>query len=125
MTLQECVKWDDRGLVAAIVQDSQTAQVLMVGYINAESLEITLKERRVCFWSRSRQELWLKGDTSGNYLNLEAIRIDCDGDALLLTCRPEGPTCHTGETSCFYRRADESGGLVLAGDGAAEALGNH
>jgi phosphoribosyl-AMP cyclohydrolase len=87
--------------------------------MNRESLAITLERRLACFWSRSRQELWLKGETSGNTLSVVEIRVDCDADALLLRCRPAGPTCHTNETSCFYRTVDQNGALALAGDGVA------
>ena len=118
--LKDLVKWDDRGLVVAVVQHHQTRQVLMVGYMNAESLDITLREKRACFWSRSRHELWRKGDTSGHALNVREIRLDCDADALLLRCDPAGPTCHTNETSCFYRKLDSDGNLTLDGDGVAE-----
>lgn len=120
MILKDCVKLDDKGLVAAIIQHHETGQVLMLGYMNQESLEITLRERKACFWSRSRQELWLKGETSGNILDVKEIRVDCDADALVLKCDPVGPTCHTNETSCFYRTVDFSGKLTLAGDGVAE-----
>ena len=119
MTLDNCIKFDDNGLITAVIQDANTGQVLMVGYMNAESLRITLDRKLACFWSRSRSELWLKGETSGNVLNVEEVRVDCDQDALLLKCRPAGPTCHTGETSCFYRTVDQDGTLALAGDGVA------
>jgi phosphoribosyl-ATP pyrophosphohydrolase/phosphoribosyl-AMP cyclohydrolase len=95
------VRFDDDGLVVGVVQDAGTGQVLMVGYLNEESLELTRKSGRVWFWSRSRGELWEKGATSGNYLNLVSIAEDCDGDALLIETTPDGPTCHTGATSCF------------------------
>ena len=121
MTLDELLKLDDRGLVCAVIQHFETGQVLMVGYMNRESLEITLREKKACFWSRSRQKLWLKGETSGNVLHVREIRIDCDGDALLLQCDPVGPTCHTNETSCFYRRVDDGAVLSLDGDGVATA----
>lgn len=120
MNLRDVIKYDDKGLVTAVIQDATTGQVLMVGYMNAESLDITLAERRACFWSRSRQKLWLKGETSGNFLSVEEIRCDCDADALVLKCRPAGPTCHTNETSCFYRKVEDDGALVLDGDGVAE-----
>ncbi len=109
MISNDMIKFDDKGLVVAVVQHFQTGQVLMVGYMNAESLEITLRERQACFWSRSRQKLWRKGETSGNTLSVKEIRIDCDGDALLLKCDPAGPTCHTGEVSCFYRVVEADG----------------
>ncbi len=119
--LFDILKTDRDGLVAAVVQDIDTGQVLMVGYMNRESLEITLQKKLVCFWSRSRQELWLKGETSGNTLSVVEMRADCDADALLLRCRPAGPTCHTNETSCFYRTVGPDGALALAGDGVAKA----
>ena len=95
------VRFDAAGLVPAIVQHARTGAVLMLGYMNQEALERTLSSGRVWFYSRSRQALWLKGETSGHYLNLRQIRIDCDGDALLVLAEPEGPTCHTGQQSCF------------------------
>lgn len=117
--LFDVIKLDSDGLIAAVIQDSQTGKVLMVGYMNEESLRITLDEKIACFWSRSRQELWRKGETSGNTLTVEEIRTDCDQDALVLQCKPAGPTCHTNETSCFYRTVDAAGNLALAGDGVA------
>ena len=117
--LFDIIKYDDQGLIAAIVQHCDTGQVLMLGYMNEEALRITLKEKAACFWSRSRQELWRKGETSGNTLKVEEIRTDCDADALILKCKPAGPTCHTNETSCFYRIVDREANLVLAGDGVA------
>jgi len=119
-TLGDMARFDDRGLIVAVIQHHQTGQVLMVGYMNRESLEVTLRERKACFWSRSRGTLWLKGETSGNVLHVVEIRTDCDADALLLKCEPAGPTCHTNETSCFYRMVDFDGSVVLAGDGVAE-----
>jgi len=119
MNVNDMVKFDDKGLVTAIIQHVDTGQVLMLGYMNAESLAITLEERRACFWSRSRQKLWRKGETSGNVLEVREIRVDCDADALVLKCNPIGPTCHTNETSCFYRKVDFDGGVTLDGDGVA------
>jgi len=98
------IKWDEKGLVPAIMQDSVTGDVLMLGYMNKESLEQTVESGHAWFWSRSRQELWHKGATSGNYLEVKEVRYDCDVDAILVIARPMGPTCHTGEQSCFYRR---------------------
>ena len=95
------IRWDDRGLVAVIVQDAMTETVLMLGYANAEAIERTTDTGLVHFWSRSRNELWLKGATSGNTLSVKTINIDCDGDAILIRATPGGPTCHTGRTSCF------------------------
>jgi phosphoribosyl-ATP pyrophosphohydrolase/phosphoribosyl-AMP cyclohydrolase len=99
------------GLVVGVVQDALTRQVLMVGYLNEESLNLTRRKGRVHFWSRSRSELWEKGATSGNYLNVVSIETDCDGDALLITANPTGPTCHTGTCSCF---ADDARGQGFA-----------
>ncbi len=89
------------GLVPVIIQDNATLQVLMLGYMNQEAYERTKQEQKVCFFSRSKNRLWTKGETSGNYLLVNEIRMDCDGDALLIKCTPQGPTCHTGNTSCF------------------------
>lgn len=118
--LEEIVKFDEKGLIPAVIQHAGTGQVLMVGYMNQESLQKTLDGKCACFWSRSRQELWLKGATSGDYLDVEEVRIDCDGDALVLRCHPQGPTCHTKETSCFYRHVAFDGSVSLAGDGVAK-----
>ncbi|HWE64941.1 MAG TPA: bifunctional phosphoribosyl-AMP cyclohydrolase/phosphoribosyl-ATP diphosphatase HisIE [Chloroflexota bacterium] len=96
------IRFDDRGLVPAVVQDAGDGTVLMVGYMNAEALARTRDTGDVWFWSRSRGALWHKGETSGNYLRLVEIRVDCDGDALLVRATPAGPTCHTGERSCFF-----------------------
>jgi phosphoribosyl-AMP cyclohydrolase / phosphoribosyl-ATP pyrophosphohydrolase len=94
--------WDKmEGLIPAIIQDVNTLQVLMLGYVNKESLEKTIESGKVTFYSRSRNKLWQKGETSGNFLNVEEIRFDCDNDCLLITANPDGPTCHTGTTSCF------------------------
>jgi len=105
--LLEQVKFDDKGLVGAIVQDSATGQVLMFAWMNRESLTKTLEEGRACYWSRSRKKLWIKGESSGNTQKVKSVRLDCDGDALLLEVEQEGGACHTGYRSCFYRLADE------------------
>lgn len=97
-------RWNENGLVAAIVQDVETAQVLMLGWMNSEALEATRSSGRVTFWSRSRQELWQKGATSGNWLELVSIEVDCDGDALLVQAVPHGPTCHLGTATCWGDR---------------------
>ena len=89
------------GLIPCIIQDNRTMEVLMLGYMNRESLEITLKTKKVCFYSRSRKKLWTKGETSGNFLNLVSISQDCDNDALLIRAIPEGNTCHLDRKSCF------------------------
>jgi len=96
-------KYDERGLVPAIVQDASSGEVLMLAYMNAEALERTLASGQAHFWSRSRQELWHKGATSGNVQEVVEIRIDCDEDTLLLRVHPAGPACHTGNRTCFYR----------------------
>lgn len=95
------VKFDDKGLVAAVVQDVADNAVLMLGYMNKESINMTLEKKLVTFWSRSRQEYWTKGETSGNVLNLVDMYLDCDGDAILVKAKPVGPTCHTNKRSCF------------------------
>jgi phosphoribosyl-AMP cyclohydrolase len=97
-------KYDARGLVPAIVQDAESKQVLMLAYMNAEALHRTLASGQAHFWSRSRQELWHKGATSGNFQEVVELRIDCDADTLLLLVKPAGPACHTGNTTCFYRK---------------------
>lgn len=111
------VAWDDRGLVPAVVCHADTGAVLMLGWMNAEALVATRATGLVTFYSRSRQTLWQKGETSGNTLAVAEVRLDCDADALLVTARPTGPTCHTGAASCFYRRAD--GDRDSDGDAAA------
>ncbi|ANY73497.1 bifunctional phosphoribosyl-AMP cyclohydrolase/phosphoribosyl-ATP pyrophosphatase [Paenibacillus ihbetae] len=99
----EYIRWDATGLVPAIVQDASSKQVLMMAYMNRESLKRTLESGETWFWSRSRGELWHKGATSGNTQTVVSIAYDCDGDTLLVQVEPKGPACHTGETSCFYR----------------------
>lgn len=96
------LKWNDRGLVPAIAQDAATGEVLMLAWMNAESLSQTLRTRRVVYWSRSRGELWRKGDTSGNIQELVELRVDCDRDCVLMKVHQTGPACHTNRRSCFY-----------------------
>jgi phosphoribosyl-AMP cyclohydrolase len=100
---QPPIKFDDRGLITAVIQHATTHQVLMVAWMNAESLRLTQKTGQTHFWSRSRQQLWHKGATSGNVQYVQEIRLDCDGDTLLILVNPAGPACHTGATSCFYQ----------------------
>jgi phosphoribosyl-ATP pyrophosphohydrolase/phosphoribosyl-AMP cyclohydrolase len=95
------LKFDEKGLIPAIVQDADSGRVLTLAYMNRESLGISLERRLTCFWSRSRQELWLKGETSGNYQHIVSITADCDHDALLVRVHPDGPACHLGTASCF------------------------
>ncbi len=97
------IKFDSNGLVPAIVQDAETNQVLMLAYMNEESLRLTLEKGETVFWSRSRSELWHKGATSGNVQRVVEIRVDCDADTLLILVHPAGPACHTGNQTCFYR----------------------
>ena len=99
-------QFKDSGLMPVIIQDDNTDEVLMLAYMNEESLERTLESRQVWFYSRSRCELWHKGSTSGNFLNVRRILIDCDDDTLLIRVQPDGPACHTGERTCFYREFD-------------------
>jgi phosphoribosyl-ATP pyrophosphohydrolase/phosphoribosyl-AMP cyclohydrolase len=97
------IKYDANGLVPAIVQDAETHEVLMLAYMNAESLKLTLESGETWFWSRSRSELWHKGATSGNVQRVVEVKVDCDADTLLVLVEPVGPACHTGERTCFYR----------------------
>ena len=98
----EQLKFDEKGLIPAIVVDAVTQEVLTLAYMNAESLKITLEKGLTCFWSRSRQTLWLKGETSGNYQHVTSITADCDKDALVVKVEKDGPACHTGADSCFF-----------------------
>jgi phosphoribosyl-AMP cyclohydrolase len=102
------IKYDANGLIPAIVQDAKSNEVLMMAYMNAESLALTLSIGETHFWSRSRQELWHKGGTSGNVQSVVDIRVDCDADTLLIRVNPAGPACHTGNQTCFYRNIKES-----------------
>ncbi len=102
------LKFDKDGLIPAVVVDSITKKVLTVAYMNKESLKISIERELTCFYSRSRQELWLKGETSGNYQHIVSITADCDNDALVVVVEPDGPACHTGEVSCFYNPVFES-----------------
>ena len=102
------LKFDEKGLIPAIVVDSVTKKVLTLAYMNRESLEISIEKGLTCFWSRSRQELWLKGETSGNYQHIVSITADCDNDALVVMVEKEGPACHTGTDSCFTKELWQS-----------------
>ena len=97
----EKLKFDEKGLIPAIVVDAITKRVLTLAYMNRESLQMSMEKGLTCFWSRSRQELWLKGETSGNYQHIVSITADCDGDALVVMVEPDGPACHLGTESCF------------------------
>jgi len=100
------LEFDDRGLIPAIIQDAGTAEVLMLGYMNKEALKRTLASGDVWFYSRSRRELWHKGETSGNFLKLKSIIKDCDSDTLLVYAEPAGPVCHTGNRTCFFQQLE-------------------
>lgn len=102
------LKFDKDGLIPAIVVDSVSKKVLTLAYMNEESLKISMEKNLTCFYSRSRQELWLKGETSGNYQHIVSIMADCDKDALVVVVEPDGPACHTGEESCFYNPVYEN-----------------
>jgi phosphoribosyl-ATP pyrophosphohydrolase/phosphoribosyl-AMP cyclohydrolase len=102
------IKFDDAGLIPAIVQDVRTREVLTLAYMNSESLSLTLETRETWFWSRSRQQLWKKGETSGNTQEMVEIKVDCDNDALVLLVNPAGPACHTGATSCFHNSVEDA-----------------
>ncbi len=112
MQLLEQLKFDQHGLIPAVVQDVRTKEILMLAYMNRDSLNWTLENGKACYWSRSRQKLWVKGETSGHYQWIQSIRVDCDLDALVLEVEQIGPACHTGKYSCFYR--DLEGNEVAA-----------
>ena len=107
---QSEINFDSNGLVPAIVQDANTNEVLMLAYMNTESLGLTLSTGETHFWSRSRQELWHKGATSGNIQSVVDVRVDCDTDTLLIRVQPAGPACHTGNQTCFYRSMENKTG---------------
>ena len=112
------LKFDENGLIPAIVVDAENGKVLTLAYMNRESLAISMEKGLTCFWSRSRQALWLKGETSGNYQHIVSIAADCDGDALLVKVEKDGPACHTGKESCFHRplwQSDERHEFSLEG----------
>ena len=104
--------WNADGLIAAVVQHATSGDVLMLAWMNRDALLITQERGLATFWSRSRQRLWLKGETSGNLQHVVEIRVDCDGDTLLLRVHPDGPACHTGQPACFFRTLDEYDGPV-------------
>ncbi len=111
-------RFDASGLVTAIVTDAGSGVLLMVAHMNAEAIRLTQETGQAHFWSRSRQALWRKGETSGNGLTMVEMRVDCDQDALLLRVTPAGPACHTGRRSCFYRRVEADGRLIFLDDDA-------
>jgi phosphoribosyl-ATP pyrophosphohydrolase/phosphoribosyl-AMP cyclohydrolase len=101
------INFDEKGLIPAVVQDAATGEVLMLGFMNEESLRRTMKSKEIWFYSRSRQELWHKGSTSGNIIKLKGIKYNCENNSLLVTGTPTGPVCHTGNKTCFYRELTE------------------
>jgi len=107
------LKYDDRGLITSVVQDAASGEVLMVAWMTAEAVRLTQESGEAWFWSRSRNELWRKGATSGNTMRVREIRVDCDADTLLLKVDPAGPACHTGERSCFFRSVERSNSQVV------------
>ena len=111
------IRWDkaEDGLVPTVVQDAETKDVLMIGFMNRDALEKTLRSGLVTFWTRSRQKLWTKGETSGNTLNFVSLRVNCNDDSLLVLARPIGATCHTGHPTCYYRE-------VMAADGEWQTI---
>ncbi len=114
MNLQKALKFDDKKLIPAVVQDAKDGTVLMVAYMNRESLRRTLKLKKSVFWSRSRQSFWLKGESSGNVQRVKEMRIDCDGDCLVVKVEQIGKAaCHTGQRSCFYRKVLPGGKLKI------------
>jgi len=113
------LKRDANGLICAVIQQHDTGQVLMVGWMNDEALDLTLREGRVVFWSRSRQSLWRKGDTSGHAQWVKAVSLDCDADAVLVQVNQIGLACHTGQRTCFDAGGD-LGAVVVVGEGAAD-----
>ena len=115
----EALKYDDKGLVAVIAQDAETGEVRMVAWADRTAIEKTLETGQAHFYSRSRGELWLKGETSGNTLAVRSVWVDCDGDTLIYLVDPAGPSCHTGAETCFFRRLDSDGTLVEVGDDSA------
>ncbi len=113
MTLTDNIKWNEHGLVPAIAQDWKTGEVLMLAWMNREAMELTLREGRAIYWSRSRNRLWRKGEESGNVQHLKELRIDCDADTVLMKVEQVGGiACHTGRRSCFYTRHDNGEWLV-------------
>jgi phosphoribosyl-AMP cyclohydrolase len=105
----DSLRFDENGLVPAVVQDVNSKEVLMMGFMNRDAVLKTQTEGNVCFWSRSRQKFWIKGETSGMFLKTRAVRVNCEMNSLLVLAEPSGPTCHTGHESCYYREAQEDG----------------
>ncbi len=113
--IDQC-KFDDKGLLTAVAQDAETGEVLMLAFMNREALRMTLERRVACYWSRSRQKLWIKGETSGHMQEVQQITVDCDMDALVLKVKQKGGACHVGYRSCFYRTVERDGTLRVTGE---------
>ena len=109
-------KFNEDGLLTAVAQDYQTGEILMVAFVNREALEQTLERGIACYWSRSRDKLWVKGETSGHFQKIKEIAVDCDMDAVVLKVEQTGGACHTGYRSCFYRRIEQDGSLTVTGE---------
>jgi phosphoribosyl-AMP cyclohydrolase len=105
----DTLRFDENGLIPAVVQHLETKEVLMLGFMNRDAVLRTVEEGKVCFWSRSRQKFWVKGETSGMFLQTRAVRVNCENNSLLVLAEPIGPTCHTGHESCYYREARADG----------------
>lgn len=116
------LKFDEKGLIPAVVVDAESSEVLTLAYMNRESLEISIKEKKTCFFSRSRQTLWRKGETSGNFQHILKITADCDKDALTVLVKKDGPACHTGEDSCFFNTLFETGQEQFSINGLKELI---
>ena len=116
MEILDQLKYDEEGLIPAIIQDAENGEVLMIGYMNRRAVERTIKEKMVCFWSRSRQKFWVKGETSGHFQVVKDIYVDCDMDALLIKVTQIGATCHEGYRSCFYRKLNALDNLEVVAE---------
>lgn len=116
MDILDQLKYNSDGLIPAIIQDEQNGQVLMMGFMNREAVKHTLESGRVCFWSRSRAKLWVKGETSGHFQFVKGVYVDCDMDCLLIKVEQIGATCHEGYRSCFYRQITQDGTMVTVAE---------
>ena len=117
----DSLRYDEAGLVPAVVQDNENGEVLMVGYMNREAVKRTLASGKTCFWSRSRQEYWVKGETSGNVQAVKGVYVDCDKDCLLVKVEQTGAACHVGYRSCFFREVDSRGVETVVGEKLSES----
>lgn len=124
MSFIDMLKFDEKGLIPAVLQDKKTKEILMTAYMNRDTLEQTMETQKATFWSRSRQEVWVKGAHSGNLMHVEEVRVDRDGDCLAVIVTPDGPACHTGNRSCFYRKVDQNT-LVEDKNAPAEDILSH